>query len=139
MKEIRALTKFNQEDVIYTIKKHTALLTQDETMKKFFVEKIKKAQNEEEAKKKSKPKGISKETMERLYKPPETPKSKKPEEEEKQEDKEKREFVERILTHYQKLYPQARNYRTADVIKPFWATQIGEKVYLTIMKPLTIS
>lgn len=68
---MQQISKEREEDVAYTLEVHAAILKQEENVKKYILDAYRQKKIEEEAKKNAKPKKISKETMDRLYKTPE--------------------------------------------------------------------
>jgi hypothetical protein len=94
-------------------------------MKKFIVEEFRKRKMEDAMKKANKPKGMSKETLERLYPgkkedPNSTMKSNKSVTEDAPKKHFNEEFVKKLLEYHRKIRPNENRVVTAQVLMEYW-------------------
>lgn len=131
IRELQAISREREEDVAYTLDVHSEVLKQEENMKKFILDAYRQRKMEEDLKKAQKPKKMSKETLDRLYKPP-TPKGDRPltafptqtpkngTMQNPFKSKYDREFMQKLLELHAQARPTERRYLDQDRLFSFW-------------------
>ena len=109
--------------MVHTLEVHAEILKQEENMKKFILDAFRQRKAEEQMKN-SKPKKMSKETLDRLYKAP-PPK----EREEKGSLEYDRAFVKRLVDLHRDSRPTEKRYQDAELLFKFWQG-LSNKVFL---------
>jgi len=114
LRDLQAIAKEREEDVAHTLEIHSEILKQEENMKKYILDAF-RARKAEEQMKNQKPKKMSKETLDRLYKAP-PPK----EREEKGSQEYDRPFVKRLVELHRDSRPTEKRYQDSETLFKFW-------------------
>lgn len=119
-KDLQKIAQEREEDVAYTLEVHSQILGQEENMKKFILDAYRQRKMEEHLEKTKKPKKMSKETLDRLYKPP-TPKKEAPNAQQAQAHaKYDKVFVEKLVRLYGEARPMEKPHVTSERLFAFW-------------------
>jgi len=116
---LHAIAQEREEDVAHTLEVHSEVLKQEENMKKYILDAFRQRKMEEQMKN-SRPKKMSKETLDRLYKAP------PPKEKDLQSTKNKnsppydRAFVQRLIDLHRDSRPTEKRYQDSETVFKFW-------------------
>jgi len=119
LKDLHAIAQEREEDVAHTLEVHSEVLKQEENMKKYILDAFRQRKMEEQMKN-SRPKKMSKETLDRLYKAP------PPKEKDLQSTKNKnsppydRAFVQRLIDLHRDSRPTEKRYQDSETVFKFW-------------------
>lgn len=111
--------------MLFTLIERKEDIQREENIKKYNLMKANEAKMKNSTFKKKKT--LTKETQERLYKPPETSIRKERAPPEDEYDRESREFVQRLTQHYKNEHPHDRGYTDPAILLQHWRT-IPDKV-----------